>query len=126
MNKKRKYILIAVSAIVLMVVFTMLFNPLFLRSENQIRSNILRRTPIGISIDEVQAVIEEQNWRIMSRSSEIGYTNHRYPPGEQIVGERFITVDLGQSSWLFYVRASWVFNGDGTLIDVYVVRMLAA
>ena len=123
---KKKYVLIAVFAIILMVVLTMLLNPLFLRTENQIRNNLLTLMPIGTSINEVSAVIEEtNNWRVMHSSSERGYINHRYQDGERTVGEKFITVDLGRSSWLFYVRASWVFDGDGALINIYVVRATA-
>jgi len=123
---KKKYVIATISAITMMVVLTMLLNPLFLRTENQIRDNLLNLTPIGISLDEVEVVVKERsNWRIMQSSSERGYVNHRYPSGAQTVGDKFITVDLGRSSWLFYVRASWVFDEAGTLINIYVVRATA-
>ena len=122
MKTKKKYVLIAVLAIILMMVITMLLNPLFLRTENQIRNNILRLTPIGMNMDDIISVIERENWRITERSSERGYINPRYPPGQRTVGEQFITVDLGKSSFLWFVYSSWVFDADGTLINVYVIR----
>jgi len=123
---KKKYVLIAVFAIILMVVLTMLLNPLFLRTENQIRNNLLTLMPIGTSINEVSAVIEEtNNWRVMHSSTERGYINTRYSQGNQVIGEQYISVALGRSSFLWDIKSSWVFDGDGILMDIYVVRLLA-
>ena len=103
-----------------LVVGTVYINPFgLLRSEESLRSWMLRITPIGMNMEEVIGVIEEKNnWRIMSRSYEYGYTDAGYPP----VGEKHIIADLGKGGIFWYKYASWGFDADGILIDVYVSK----
>ena len=126
----RKFIIISLSilafiiAVAISVNMILFFNPL-LKSSRAIRADILRLTPIGMSMDEVRTIIEiNYNWRIRTGSSERGYVNPHNPPETRVVGEKHITADLGRG-FLLIVSSSWGFDKNGKLIDVYVEKYLA-
>lgn len=120
MTKKKKICMIIATFAIIITALNMMLNPL-LMSNGRIRTNILKLTPIGSSMEEVLVAIQEKNnWRIMTRSNERGYVDFRSPPGSGRVGEKHITAQIGRSGFLWYVRASWGFDEDGILIDVYV------
>lgn len=138
MKKKLIIVLIPLCAIISTTVIVMLFNPL-LKTERQIRNDIIRITPIGTSMDEVLEIANSnRKWKIRLINYEQGYVNYEiYIPNKDpnfpmleytnpVVGEKSIRVYLGRS-WTFghSVLASWGFDSNGNLIDVYVRKTLA-
>jgi uncharacterized SAM-binding protein YcdF (DUF218 family) len=127
-TKKRKWIILSIivlGVISMIIVVPFINNPLQ-KSPNRIRDDILKITPVGLSMDEVRTVIGEQNWRVAEGSSEHGYRNHNHPAGQR-VGVKYIGADVGKSRFLFFfqtVRVYWGFDENDKLIDVYAVKHL--
>jgi hypothetical protein len=75
-SKKKKgclFVLIGFAAIILVMVIVMLLNPLR-RSEERIREDLLKITPIGMSIEEVRRVIiRHHKWKIDHIFQDSGY-----------------------------------------------------
>ena len=129
--------LFPIGIFILTVIFMILYYPL-MRSEKRIRNDILKYTPIGLSMVEVLSVIENKNnWILEKINEDRGYINYDVTipntnpntPHDSVpfvVGEKSIRVYLGKS-WTFghCVQASWGFDKDGKLIDVYVRKTLA-
>jgi hypothetical protein len=123
--KKYKPILILVMASIAFIAIMMIVNPLFLRTEEQITRRLLQFTPIGISWDDCLEIIRKNDdWRVAYIDPSRGYVNTRLPVGERIVGEQHITVDIGSSSFLMEVRVRWVFDGSGSLVGIFPMRLL--
>ena len=109
----------------------MLVNPMR-RSEASIREYILERTPIGMSMEDVKTEIRilngTQHLGHEIRHSERGYSNHRLPPEQRIVGEKHIRLDIATNKRYFVlsesVRVYWGFDADGILIDVFVHKFI--
>jgi len=116
-------------AIILAIAIPIMLNPLR-RPISSVRKYVLSHTPIGMSMDEVKTVIEEQKWGIAFESTEQGYSNSRLPPGQRIIGEKHIYSYMGTSRVALIVpvlvSVYWGFDEDGKLIDVYVVKILSA
>ena len=133
MTKKKSiviYIFILIGVIIsTMIIISYINNPLQ-KSANRIREDILKFTPVGMSMDEVEIVIRAENWRIAEGSSERGYINPNpsLPIEQRIVGEKYIGADIGISRYLIIlsqsIRVYWGFDEDGKLIDVYVTKYL--
>jgi len=127
---KKKIILLIAFAIILFCAVAMIMNPLFMRTTGQIERRLLQITPIGTTWDDALLVIREnENWRLAYTNTNFGfipYNNRDFhlPPSERRVGEKFVTVDIGQSSWLLDVRVRWVFDSDGYLIGIFAIRLL--
>ncbi|MCL1808700.1 MAG: hypothetical protein FWG42_02910 [Clostridiales bacterium] len=120
MKKKVILVLISVCVIALTLVVMTLANPL-LKSENRIRGDILKLTPIGTSMDDVLTMIgENDNWRTVGGSSEHGYS----PTGQQCIGERYKSVNIGRREPFIEVRSIWIFDKNGILIDICIERIL--
>ena len=123
------YTLIALSAITLITIIIVFSNPLR-RSQEHIRSDVLKLTPMGTSIDDVINAIEsKENWKIDGISYENGYRR----PGksdpadaalgrETIVGEKSIRVFIGEYRNIFItsVTVFWGFDEKSKLIEIYV------
>ena len=88
-----------------------------------IRFGILRRTPIGTSWEDAFETVENKhNWRIMNTNQLRGYK----PIGNsEFVGSMRIEVDLGKSGFLWDLVATWAFDENGRLIDVFIEKLLA-
>ena len=98
-----KYILIGILTIIVVSVVVILFNPLR-RSEEQIRDDMLKLTPIGTNMEEVVVILEKNNkWEIRYISkhgySMIGGWPTEPSPHEieqnTVIGKKSINVYLG-------------------------------
>ena len=98
-------------------------NPLR-KSEEEIKANILKLTPIGTSMDDVINVIESnESW---------GWEGYISPNGFPVdvsgdpIGEKSISVILGSYRNIFktYVLSRWVFDENSKLIEVFVNKYI--
>ena len=130
MKKIMIFVLISICLIIITIVIMMLSNPLFLRSERQIRSNILKLTPIGMSINEVVEVVRTETewevlrqagWEPLSLLSEDATHSHIYERAK--AGS--MRLSLGRSFGYNFVSAVWKFDDNGQLIEVTVKREMA-
>lgn len=124
-------IMIAVLAIVIVVVILVLLDPLR-KSPERIRADMLKHTPIGMSMDEVIKVINNNdNWEI-EFIHDNGLTMHNgYPRidsflvNENTVGVKSMSVYIGTYNFFFFagetiVRAYYAFDEDSKLVDIAV------
>jgi|GEM_PF-981483 len=129
-NVKRKkrvtYLLIVLLVIATAYTIFIFSNPLR-RSEEAIRNNVLRQTPIGSTIEDVIQVIDNnESWSWWGRHiADIGY-----PADATLntrIGSQSIGVNLGKYSGGFdvYVVAFWGFDDDGILLDVRIRKDVA-
>ena len=128
MKKRILIILIIILALIILVTVlinaVLFFNPL-LKSTESIRDDIIKQTPIGMSSRDVRATIENHNnWSFSGGSRTRGYINPKNPPETRIVGVEHITANLGKKNPFIMVLASWGFDENGKLIDVYVFTNL--
>ena len=104
---------------------------------SMIRNDILWQTPLGTEMDEVIEVVERgarlKGWEIRGISHNMGYVNYsiRIPDwpditasGHPVIGEKSIRVYLGKRLFFWHITASWGFDKDGKLIDVYIREIL--
>jgi hypothetical protein len=132
MNKRKGCLipLVALAAIIIIVVIVMLLNPLR-RSEEQIRANMLRLTPIGTSMDTVvRAVENNRKWDIVSVSDRGYLVIHGRPSSasgldeddKRVIGVKSIRVYLGYYNIIFNTGVSvfYGFDEDSKLIDIAV------
>ena len=126
------YALIALSAAVLITVIILMSNPLRWSNEH-IRANMLKLTPIGTSMEDVIKVIESnEKWKIRSIRDN-GYLlvgnipafpssfyEHKHP----IIGVKSIRAYLGEYRMIFAVGVSvfYGFDEDSKLIDIAVLK----
>ena len=105
-------------------------NPLR-RSEEQIRADMLKLTPIGMNMDDVIKIIgENPKWEIRHIRDWIGYGMAGGRPTdftsieENIVGVKSIRVYLGQYRRFFAVGVSvfYGFDENSKLIDIAVLK----
>jgi hypothetical protein len=102
-------------------------NPLR-KSHEGVTKDLLKLTPIGMDIKEVEKVIKnKKEWEIMYISYEQGFVHpYRYHLADDyVVGEKSIRVFFGRYNFLFIpmsVSAFWGFDEEGKLIEIYVVK----
>jgi len=130
-------LLVCLFSLVMLPFLLMIINPMR-RPESMITNYVLRRTPIGMDMEEVIILLENhRNWDIRWINYERGFPHPRphtlVPrPDERpfIVGDKSIRVDAGRF-WPadtpiigFFmetiVSIFWGFDEDGRLIEVYV------
>jgi len=130
------YILIAFLLVFFSIVIISLLNPLR-RSDERIRANILRLTPIGMSMEDVISVVESRSdWEIRI-IMDGGYVIHNDVPrgphqgGNMIsgtqVGVTFMEVHIGSYNFLVFILEERVsiffgFDEDSNLLDIAVRR----
>ncbi len=129
MRKTMIYTLIVLSVIVLIVAIILLLNPLR-RSQEQIKNDILKLTPMGTSMEDVIKIIEsKKQWEIDYISHEHGYRRPGTPEysdialgRETIVGEKSIRVLVGEYRNIFITSVTVFFGFDknSKLIEIYV------
>ncbi len=129
MRKTIIYILIALLVIVLIVTIITLLNPLR-KSQEHIRNDILRLTPIGTSMEDVIKIVKsKREWEIDYISHDHGYRRPGTPEHsdialgrETIVGEKSIRVFVGEYRNIFITSVSvfWGFDKNSKLIEIYV------
>jgi predicted small lipoprotein YifL len=101
--------------------------PLY-RSDEKVRASILKRTPLGSSSDQVNALIKEQHWTVRSESRDKGFMMRRTGQNEAHsveVGSSFVACELGTTHFVMFPFetikfAYWGFDVSGRLIDVWV------
>jgi len=126
-EKKVLYVLlIAIFAIIISVVVIIFSNPLR-RSNERIRADMLKLTPIGTSMKDVIQVIESnKSWEWRGQYiANIGYSTDESLNNR--IGSQSIRVTLGTYShgFIVYVLAFWGFDEDGILIDVHIRKDIA-
>jgi len=134
-NKIINGIAIAIFSVVVIVAILVLSNPLRRRSEERIRTVMLNHTPIGMSMDEVIGVIENNdNWEIR-RTRDHGYAIRSGVPDitimrgdKNIVGVKAMEVTIGSYNFFFVagkmtVYVFYAFDEDSKLIDIAVVKL---
>lgn len=96
-------------------------NPLT-RSEEKIKENLLKSTPIGTKMEDVVKFIEsEKKWKIDYISYEQGFWHQRIYPN-RTVGKKSIRAELGEYRFVFAtsVTVFWGFDENSKLIDIWV------
>ena len=127
MRKKNVfYIILAISAIILVMIITSLLNPLR-KSKDEIRENMLNLTPVGTDMEDVIGIVESnRKWKIKWIDYERGYVIDKWgTPGENnsiYVGEKSMRVYLGYYNPIFNTGVSvyYGFGADSKLIDIAV------
>jgi len=124
-----KIVICALLAIVLVAISISLSNPLR-RSQEKIKESILELTPIGMGMDDVLKVIENnKRWEIRYVRYDFGYRRPGIPDPADValgrgtyIGEKSIRVFLGDYRNIFItsVTVFWGFDENSKLIDVYV------
>jgi len=131
------FVLIFISVIMLTVAifegYIVFLNPL-MRSHEGIRAYMLKFTPIGMSMEDVVKVIEDNdNWRIRE-TWETGYTLINGRPSffprnlpastGTIIGEKSLRVHIGEYRIFFTTNVSvyYAFDEDSKLIDIAVYK----
>jgi len=128
-KKPMIYTLIALSVIVLTAAIIVLLNPLR-RSQEHIKNDILKITPMGTSMEDVIKIIEnKRQWEIDYISYDHGYRKPGTPAHsdidlgrETIVGEKSMRVLIGEYRNIFTtsVTVFWGFDKNSKLIEIYV------
>ena len=148
MRKIIIYTLIALLVIIAILVITpfvkMLLdsqNPLR-KSEDDLLKNMLELTPIGVSMDDVLNIIENNNeWKISYVDHDYGISQGEFgKPGEPI-GEKSIRITAGKYTGIYrkgsilamyiyskvdvYVTIWWGFDENSKLIDIHLKKDIA-
>ena len=142
MKKKMIYFLIPMFAIALTIVIVVASNPLR-KSEERIRSDMLLLTPVGTCMEDVIAVIENNDtWVREWVDHEYGYAvlhgrpmryglygyedGRRVNPDYKVVGEKSIFVTIGQYKQAVFfhtfVIVFYGFDENSELIDIAVLK----
>ena len=109
----------------------LLFNPLR-RSGDKIRKSLLELAPLGSSENQVRAALDSVGFKHYPGRKD-GDLLWRYRVDHGDTGESAICGDLGSYAnlgeygyfpWHVTVRAIWVFNVNGNLIDLQVVKVI--
>ena len=109
-------IIIPVIVLLLIIYFNSIMAP-----ASMIRSQILRKTPIGTSMgDVIQYIEKKEKWRLAYVSNEYGYVDR----DQNKVGSQSVGADIGSFYVMFevLVTVEWGFDSDSKLIDVMVVK----
>lgn len=136
-RKRTKILLgsfIAVIIVILVVVMAMIINPL-LRTEAGIRRHLLRIAPIGMSMEDVIRIADNnRNWNTIRICEDAGVILHpsllipmRMSPSDPrfpVVGEKSVRVHLGTTRIILRadVTAFFAFDENGELIEILVRR----
>ena len=132
--KSSSLILLATIILGISIAIVLNINPLS-RSKQHIRKDILSLTPLGMDMKEVIEIIEsKREWSVMNIIYDGGYINYDekipgWPTSSlsklSVIGEKCIIVYLGYYGFIRTdVTASWGFDKDSKLIDVYVRKSM--
>lgn len=127
-----KYLTIGLSAMVLIAGGVLLSNPLR-RSEEQIRENLLKITPIGTNMEDVVQVVENNKDWTARGTFDSGYLmingRPRQPSSysstvDNVVGASSMQVDIGEYRTIFAtdVIVFYAFDEEFKLIDITVCK----
>ena len=116
----KRNLTIGAVAIVSATVFV-LANPLR-RSDDHIRGQLLRHTPLGTNMTDVRKFIESKGWKVDQYREDVGFLDQRTRPNT-VVGKKHIRAELGAYQdipWRAYVTVFWGFDEQSRLIDIWV------
>jgi hypothetical protein len=125
---KRRWLWILLGAVLLGVTassLVVLRNPLRKYTEQELCDSLLHTTPLGSNKDRVQEFIDSKGWE-NSPGTKYGGPFWRYLE-DGGVGESAICVTLGSYQglpWFVTVRAIWVFDEKGRLVDIEVSKVM--
>ena len=129
MKKKPNYPLWVLVSIMLVVAIVIFSDPLQ-RPDFLVRQYVLKRTPIGMSMEDVVEVIEgQEEWVLRNINYDGGYLspNTRLPAepttsGEYSIGEKSIRALVGEYQYLLVtsVTVFWGFDENSELIEVEI------
>ena len=132
MKKILIYILLVLAAVIIIPIAFLglsiafdLGNPMR-QSNEKIRADLMELTPIGMNIEDVLKVVEDNGWRIEG-ISEHGYETPGMPSYGERIGEKELMAILG-SYKIFSVYSyttvavSWAFDENSELIEAFVER----
>jgi hypothetical protein len=94
------------------------------KPSEQIQASILERTPLGTTEKDVRAFLDSKGWKHYPGDKE-GGDFWTYRNQHEVKGESAICATLGSYQglpWYITVDAVWVFDSDGKLIDVEVIK----
>ena len=94
------------------------------RPSEEIQASILQRTPLGTTQNDVRAILDSEKWKHYPGDKEGGLF-WLYRNQHEVRGESAICARLGSYQglpWYVTVDAVWVFDSDGKLIGVQVVK----
>ena len=99
-------------------------HPLWFRSEAGVRSWLLRKVPVGSTVEQLKTVASAEGWRVDGTWS--GDDPHADWGG--ISGSTIVFTYLGGYRLIFSVDydSFWAFDTNGRLVDVRVRRMVDA
>ena len=121
--------------IILIIIIMILSNPLR-KSDEKIRADMLKLTPIGTSMEDVIKVVENNdNWEIQN-TWDRGYSmKYGYPTGphqdslnhddSSIIGVKYMVVSIGSYNFFLVtgettVYVYYAFDEDSKLVDIAV------
>jgi uncharacterized membrane protein len=132
MKKKIIFVIIIVILAIIMAVAILVLSDPLRRSAERIRIDMLKHTPIGMSMEEVIKVIESNNnWEI-GRTRDNGYIiRNRLPDiditrgNENTVGVKSMEVYIGSYNFFYFAGRTivWIyyaFDEDSKLVDIAV------
>jgi hypothetical protein len=139
-TKKRKWVILLIIFLgtIIMVTVILLFHPTF-KSTKRILNETLKLTPIGMHIDDVVMLVENQmiikdmeemhppiiycdSGYINPSGEVLGWPDTVRPGNRSIAGHKSVEVAYKGSSADMYFSIFWGFNEDGYLIDVLVCK----
>jgi len=136
-GKKKHMIFYIILAIIILVVTAPIVNPLR-RTDEKLIKHLFNITPIGTSMEDVIGVADKRlRWKIEYIQEDFGVvlnlTNMRPRrvsssdvPNSKVIGQRALRVDLGTYYALLFIRtdveAFYAFDGNGELIDIFLIR----
>ena len=139
MKKVMIYALLTLLVIIVIIVLVSLSNPLR-KPQEEIRENILALTPIGMSMEDVLKVTEQnKEWETLYVNYERGVSSAELGYTVPVRGEKSIRVMIGKYHFDPYfdkdilnaivctffkrtVEVFWAFDEDSKLIEIYVTK----
>jgi len=134
---KKKAIVLLPTLLIIIVAIAIYLNPLR-KSEDQIRTNLLKIAPIGTDMEELIKIIEgNKKWEIVSISNISGYTLRWGQPtfaspddiaSGKAIGKHSIVIYLGSYRNIFItgVDVFWGFDENSKLVDLHVRKSVDA
>lgn len=119
---KKKWKISGLVLLPLIVVVAIIFSNPLRRSEESIRSKLLKELPIGTQLSTVHQYIIEKEWEVGSVNENTGFYDQRTRPAS-VVGEKSIRASMGDYQDIPFkanVTVFWGFDKDSRLIDVWV------
>jgi hypothetical protein len=125
---KKRWLWIVLGAVVLSVAAISLgvvLDPLRKHSEQELRFSLLAATPLNTNKDRVQEFVDSKGWENIPGKKNGGPFWRYLKDGG--VGESAICATLGSYQglpWFVTVRAIWVFDEKGKLVDIEVSKIM--